>query len=93
MNILSLMLVILIAYHIASKKNPTPVIPAMVALAVFYALMPIETVQTADGQQVRLTGMVSYGSTNAGGVFLAILTAVLSTNLFMDFENKNYRSG
>lgn len=49
--------------------------------------MPIETVQTlADGQQVRLTGMVSYGSTNAGGVFLAILTAVLSTNLFMDFE-------
>ena len=51
MNILSLMLVILIAYHIASKKkHPTPVIPAMVALAVFYALMPIETVQTlADG--------------------------------------------
>lgn len=85
MNILSLMLVILIAYHIASKKkHPTPVIPAMVALAVFYALMPIETVQTlADGQQVRLTGMVSYGSTNAGGVFLAILTAVLSTNLFL----------
>ena len=59
----------------------------MVALAVFYALMPIETVQTpADGQQVRLTGMVSYGSTNAGGVFLAILTAVLSTNLFYGFR-------
>lgn len=85
MNILSLMLVILIAYHIASKKkHPSPVIPAMVALAVFYTLMPVVTVQTlADGQQVKLTGSVSYGNTNAGGVFLAILTAVLSTHLFL----------
>ncbi|WP_253381087.1 PTS transporter subunit EIIC [unidentified bacterial endosymbiont] len=85
MNILSLMLVILIAYHIASKKkHSTPVIPAMVALAVFYVLMPVATVQTlADGQQVQLTGIVPYSNTNAGGVFLAIVTAVLATNVFL----------
>ncbi|WP_368919362.1 PTS transporter subunit EIIC [Citrobacter sp. RHB21-C01] len=85
MNILSLMLVILVAYHVASKKkHPTPVIPAMVALAVFYVLMPLETTQTlADGQEITLSGIVPYACTNAGGVFLAILTAILSTNLFL----------
>lgn len=85
MNILSLMLVILVAYHIASKKkHHTPVIPAMVALAVFYVLMPVETTQTlANGQEIKQTGIVPYAYTNAGGVFLAILTAILSTRLFL----------
>ncbi|POT57166.1 PTS cellobiose transporter subunit IIC [Citrobacter amalonaticus] len=85
MNILSLMLVILIAYHIASKKKyPEPMIPAMVALAAFYVLMPVEiTITLANAQEVKQTGIVPYAYTNAGGVFLAILTAILSTNLFL----------
>lgn len=86
MNILSLMLVILIAWNIANKKKfATPIVPAMVALAAFYVLMPVTIAQTptTGGAAVSLTGVVSYSSTNAGGVFLAIVTAIVATNLFL----------
>lgn len=86
MNILSLMLVVLIAWNIASKKQfSTPVIPAMVALAAFYVLMPVTIMQTpaAGGDAIALTGVVPYSSTNAGGVFLAIITAIVATNIFL----------
>ncbi|MCS2160383.1 PTS transporter subunit EIIC [Scandinavium sp. H11S7] len=86
MNILSLMLVILIAWNIASKKRfSTPVIPAMVALAAFYVLMPVTIMQApaAGGDAIALTGVVPYSNTNAGGVFLAIITAIISTNIFL----------
>lgn len=86
MNILSLMLVILIAWNIASKKRfSTPVIPAMVALAAFYVLMPVTIMQApaAGGDAIALTGVVPYSNTNAGGVFLAIITAIAATNIFL----------
>lgn len=86
MNILSLMLVVLIAWNIASKKRfSTPIIPAMVALAAFYVLMPVTIMQApaAGGDVIALTGVVPYSNTNAGGVFLAIITAIVATNIFL----------
>lgn len=93
MNILSLMLVVLISYNIASKKKfDTPIIPAMVSLAAFFVLMPVNTNLSPlnSSDQVEVTGIISYGLTNAGGVFLAILTAVIATSLFL-WVSKNKR--
>jgi PTS system cellobiose-specific IIC component len=93
MNILSVMLVVLISYNIASKKKfDTPIIPAMVALASFFVLMPINTQLSPLGSStvVDVTGVVSYSLTNAGGVFLAILTAVIATTIFLWVSKNQY---
>ena len=86
MNILSLMLAVLIAWNIAAKRQfTTPVIPAMVSLAVFLVLMPLQVSAIPAGSEtsVAINGVIAFAATNAGGVFVAILTAVLSTNLFL----------
>ncbi|WP_312950673.1 PTS transporter subunit EIIC [Superficieibacter sp.] len=86
MNILSLMLVVLIAFSIASKRKfATPIIPAMVSLAAFLVLMPnsLSLVPAGSTQAVAVSGVISFGLTNAGGVFMAILTAVIATDLFL----------
>lgn len=93
MNILSVMLVVLISYNIASKKKfDTPIIPAMVALASFFVLMPINTQLSPLGSSavVDVTGVVSYNLINAGGVFQAILTAVISTTIFLWVSKNKY---
>ncbi|WP_034912312.1 PTS transporter subunit EIIC [Erwinia sp. 9145] len=93
MNILSIMLVVLVSYNIASKKRfDTPIIPAMVSLAAFFVLMPINTQVLAPGGDapVEVGGVVSYSLTNAGGVFLAILTAVIGTTIFLWISKNRY---
>ncbi|WP_034945729.1 PTS transporter subunit EIIC [Erwinia oleae] len=93
MNILSIMLVLLISYNIASKKRfDTPIIPAMVSLAAFFVLMPVNTQVLAPGGDapVEVGGVVSYSLTNAGGVFLAILTAVIGTTIFLWISKNRY---
>lgn len=86
MNILSLMLVVLISWSLASKRQfAAPMIPAMVSLAAFLVLMPgsISIVPLNGGEPVPVSGVISLGLTNAGGVFMAILTAILATDLFL----------
>lgn len=90
MNILSLMLVVLISWSIATKRKfATPVIPAMVSLAAFLVLMPNNLSLTPVGSEtaVEVSGVISFGLTNAGGVFVAILTAVVATDLFLWISN------
>ena len=86
MNILSLMLVVLISWNIANKRKFTaPMIPAMVSLAAFLALMPgtISIVPVNASEAVQVSGVISLGLTNAGGVFMAIITAIMATDLFL----------
>ncbi|QIR26795.1 PTS transporter subunit EIIC [Kluyvera genomosp. 3] len=86
MNILSLMLVVLIAWSIASKRKfAAPMIPAMVSLAAFLVLMPgtLSVVPVNASEAVQVSGVISQGLTNAGGVFMAIITAVIATDLFL----------
>lgn len=86
MNILSLMLVVLISWSIASKRQFTaPMIPAMVSLAAFLVLMPgtISIVPLNASEAVQVSGVISCSLTNAGGVFMAIITAIIATDLFL----------
>ncbi|AGB77533.1 PTS system, lactose/cellobiose family IIC component [Enterobacteriaceae bacterium strain FGI 57] len=86
MSILALMLVVLIAWSIASKRKfAAPMIPAMVSLAAFLVLMPQQVLLTpVNGTTaVAVSGVISLALTNAGGVFMAILTAIVATDLFL----------
>lgn len=86
MNILSLMLVVLIAWSIASKRKfAAPMIPAMVSLAAFLVLMPgtISIVPLNASAAVQVNGVIAFSLTNAGGVFMAIITAIIATDLFL----------
>lgn len=86
MNILSLMLVVLIAWSIASKRKfAAPMIPAMVSLAAFLVLMPgtISIVPLNASTAVQVNGVIAFSLTNAGGVFMAIITAIIATDLFL----------
>ena len=89
MNILSIMLAVLVAYSLASKRKfESPIIAAMVSLACFFVLMPVTaSVTAATGETVSVTGVVPYAQTNAGGVFLAILCAFLSTSIFLKISS------
>lgn len=86
MSILALMLVVLIAWSIASKRKfAAPMIPAMVSLAAFLVLMPQQVLLTPVNSTtaVAISGVISLALTNAGGVFMAILTAIVATDLFL----------
>lgn len=90
MSILALMLVILVSWSIASKRKfDSPIIPAMASLTCFLVLMPVsQTLMPLSGQTpVEVSGVVSFSLTNAGGVFVAILTAVIATDLFLWVAN------
>lgn len=86
MNILSVMLAVLISYSLASKRKfESPIIAAMVSLACFFVLMPTSVSVTLSDSETSMMvgGMVPYELTNAGGVFLAIICAFLSTSIFL----------
>lgn len=86
MNILALMLVVLISWSIASKRKfAAPMIPAMVSLAAFFVLMPgmLSLVPLNGSEAVQVSGVLSFSLTNAGGVFMAIITAIIATDLFL----------
>lgn len=86
MSILALMLVVLIAWSIASKRKfAAPMIPAMVSLAAFLVLMPQQVLLTPVNSTtaVAVSGVISLALTNAGGIFMAILTAIVATDLFL----------
>lgn len=86
MNILALMLVVLISWSIASKRQfAAPMIPAMVSLAAFLVLMPgaVSIIPLNASEPVQVSGVISLSLTNAGGVFMAIITAIIATDLFL----------
>ena len=86
MNILALMLVVLISWSIASKRKfSAPMIPAMVSLAAFVVLMPgaVSIIPLDASSAVQVSGVISLSLTNASGVFMAIITAIIATDLFL----------
>ncbi|MGQ3660442.1 PTS transporter subunit EIIC [Citrobacter braakii] len=89
MNILSIMLAVLVSYSLASKRKfESPIIAAMVSLACFFVLMPVSvSVTPVVGDAVTVGGVVPYALTNAGGVFLAILCAIISTSIFLKISS------
>lgn len=90
MNILSILIVILISYSLSvSRKAKNPIIPVVVALACMVCLMPtsIDIIPNGAKEAVNVTGVLPYSLTNAGGMFVAIFTGILATELFLKLSS------
>lgn len=90
MNILSLLIVILISYSLSvSRKAKNPIIPVVVAVACMISLMPItlDLIPVGAKEAVSISGVLPFSLTNAGGMFVAIFTGILSTELFIKLSN------
>lgn len=90
MNILSILIVVLISYSLSvSRKAKNPIIPVVVALACMVCLMPtsIDIIPNGAEEAVNVTGVLPYSLTNAGGMFVAIFTGILATELFLKLSS------
>lgn len=86
MNILSILIVILISYSLSvSRKAKNPIIPVVVAVACMITLMPtsLDIIPTGAEDAVKVSGVLSYSLTNAGGMFVAIFTGLFATEMFL----------
>lgn len=90
MSILSLLIVVLISYSLSiSRKAKNPIIPVVVAVACMVCLMPtsVDIIPNGAKDAVTVGGVLPYALTNAGGMFVAIFTGILSTELFLKLSN------
>lgn len=86
LNFLSILLAAACAYHLALNKSyENPIAPALLAISIFVILVPFVTNVTPIGakEAVEVSGVISFSSTNSGGMFVGIITALLSTELFI----------
>lgn len=92
MNIMSLLVAVLFAYNIANNKgNNEPFMVGIVALAAVFIMQPLSlTVTDAAGSEVVVSGLTTFANFSATGLFVAMITAALSSTLFIKLENKGY---
>ncbi|NRY59510.1 PTS sugar transporter subunit IIC [Clostridium beijerinckii] len=86
LNFLAVLLAGACAYHLAiNRKFENPIAPALLAISIFVILLPfvISTTPVGVKDAVKVAGVISYSSTNSGGMFVGIITSLLSTELFM----------
>lgn len=86
LNITGIILVIAIGYFLAKNRdyeNPIGVIIAVVPA--FLTLLPImiETTPIDSETAVKINGVISYGNIGSKGVFAAIITGLLATELYI----------
>lgn len=83
LNILSFMATIMIAYKLAKSYDEEGILFAILALAVLITLFPLKvTVISGSGQSVIADGLISSAHTGATGMFVGILVAIISTEVF-----------
>lgn len=86
MNVLSLLIVVLISYSLATtRKAENPIIAVVTAFSCMIILMPtaIDIVPSGMEEAVEVSGVLSYSLTNAGGMFVAIFTGLFATELYV----------
>jgi len=86
LNFLAVLLAGACAYHLAvNKKFENPIAPAFLAISIFVILLPLVTsvIPVGAKEAVNVIGVLSLSSTNSGGMFVAIITSILSTELFI----------
>lgn len=92
MNILSLFIALLFAYNIANNKGyKEPFMVGIVSLAALFIMQPLSlTTVDSNGAEVVVTGLTSYSYFSATGLFVAMITAALSSTIFLKLEDKGY---
>lgn len=93
MNILSLLIGILFSFNLARNRQFTnPLMPALVTVACIFVLMPttLSFIPVAGGEAVTVKGAASYSLLGTSGTFVALVSGVLATELFV-WISKNKR--
>ncbi|MFD1441371.1 MULTISPECIES: PTS sugar transporter subunit IIC [Lacticaseibacillus] len=81
MNITSLFVAFGIAYHLAGKLHANQLYAGGISLAAFAMLLPIMTNKVSSYIDINYLG--------SRGMFVAIITAIISTEIFAALENAN----
>lgn len=91
-DIVAVLSVFSVSYQIAKDKDVDGVSAGAVALASFLLLIPVLTVNSklADGSTLNLGRVWQTTNLGAGGLIVAILTAIISTEIFIYVIKKNW---
>ena len=86
LNVAGLLLALSMSYHLAKNKdydNPIGVVTAVVPA--FLALLPLVVSLTPNGSDnaIGFSGIISYEQIGSKGIFAAIITGILATELYI----------
>ncbi|WP_426350223.1 PTS cellobiose transporter subunit IIC [Alloiococcus sp. CFN-8] len=91
-DIVAILSVFSISYQLARDKDVDGVSAGAAALSAFLLLIPVITLNTelADGTALNLGRIWQTANLGAGGLIVAILTAIVSTEIFIFVTKKNW---
>lgn len=90
MNILSFLIIIFISYSLSiTRKYSNPILVVAIAVSCMIILMPtsINIIPSNASEAVNISNVIPFSLTNAGGIFVAIFTGILSTELFIKLSS------
>lgn len=82
--VLAVLLSFSVAYNLAKSYNSNALNAGLLSMASFVSLLPqVAKVTDAAGAEVVGWGYIGWGFTNAQGMFVAIITALIATELYV----------
>ncbi len=88
--VISLFLVFSIAYNLAKGYDSNGLSAGLIALANFAILIPqAPSVTSPSGEAFNAWGNINWGYVNAQGMFVAILVAIVSTEIFVKLSKSD----
>lgn len=91
-DIVAILAVISISYQIAVDKDVDGLSAGALSLAAFLILIPVQTINVVlqNGDKLNLGKILPTANLSAGGLIVAILTAMVATEIFIFVVKKNW---
>lgn len=91
-DIVAILAVISISYQLAKDKEVDGLSAGALSLAAFLMLTPVQTINVVleNGDKLNLGKILPTANLSAGGLIVAILTAIVATEIFIFVVKKNW---
>lgn len=92
-DIVAILAVISISYQLAKDKEVDGLSAGALSLAAFLMLTPVQTISNVvleNGDKLNLGRVLPTANLSAGGLIVAILTAIIATEIFIYVVKKNW---
>jgi PTS system cellobiose-specific IIC component len=91
-DIVAILAVISISYQLAKDKEVDGLSAGALSLAAFLMLTPVQTIDVVlqNGDKLSLGKVLPTANLSAGGLIVAILTAIIATEIFIFVVKKNW---
>jgi len=91
-DIVAILAVISISYQLAKDKEVDGLSAGALSLAAFLMLTPVQTINVVleNGDKLNLGKVLPTANLSAGGLIVAILTAIIATEIFIFVVKKNW---